>query len=267
MTQPPPTGDPAFRGQGSELHDWAMDLTAHSNRIRGLEPTHSVALAIAAIAARIEARAAETQSHRHPRWQAVLYRSAGWLCLKSAEADTSLLDLAQHCLQKARALDSPERSQLSELESAITGTRANTEPPAPPRPLRLCCLCRISLDWSRHTPRPLTAAELTLPGPAGHICSQCEWTLILEETPPAPQPPARINQQIYAALADAGRSSEAKPLSHQTPTETRALLAISRLWIENPNPTPAILTAVTEGKLISFGVWPPGQKPSPRDTT
>lgn len=208
------TSGPIFTGRRDLLHDWALDLSLISRRWIGLEPTHSAATAVATVAARMEAQAASAQPDNHPRRKAVLYRSAGWMCLQGHGTDPSLLELASHCLHQARSLGSPETGELDKLERAIAEARDQRATPAPPRPLRLCCVCRISLDWSHHPPRPLTANELTLSVPAGHICSRCEWHRITENRPTPSGEPADVLSSIREVLTRNGRAADAQTVQY-----------------------------------------------------
>ena len=263
--QPPPND--AFTARRDQLHDWAMDISAFSQRLQGFETSHAPAIAIAAIAARMEAQAARNQPDQHPRWKAVLYRSAAWLCLKAAEADHTLIDLAQECLDGAVATGNPEPSQVTQLKEAIAAARDPARRPGEPRPLRLCCLCRISLDWSRHSPRTLHDPSHPLPVPAGYLCSQCEWTQILEEgRPPALQEPELIRNAITRALQFANRGADAHTMDRQLPTEEKALQAVARTWSSKADQTPQILAAIEAGKLVAFGIWPQGQQPPRRES-
>ena len=262
-----PAASSAFTGRRDQLHDWAMDISSFARRLQGFETSHAPATAIAAIAARMEAQAARNQPETHARWKAVLYRSAAWLCLKAADADSSLIELAQECLDGAIKAGNPEPHHTLQLKEAIAAARDPNRLPEEPRPLRLCCLCRISLDWSRHSPRPLHDPGHPLPVPAGHLCSQCEWNRILEQNhPPAHPSPERIRSHIAEALRRCGRPDDAHPLDRQLPTEERALQAAARHWSSRHDPAEEILKDIEQGRLVPFGIWPAGQQPPRRET-
>lgn len=243
-----------------------MELSDVARRWSGLEPTHTAATAVAAVAARMEHQAASTHPDEHPRWKAILYRSADWLCLRGTETDPSLLDLASDCLQQARSLNSPETGELAQMEQAISETACQSRPTVALRPLRLCCVCRISLDWSHHPPRPLTANELALASPAGHICSQCEWRMITDKQEPASGDPAAVLDSIRAVLSHNGRAQDAEGVRDLHRDEAPALLAIATAhWNNTPRQGAAILSCIENGTLVPFGIWPAGQQPPPRD--
>ena len=255
--RPEPNATPGFTVRRDPRHDRAMDLSALVRQWAGFEQTHRTAAAITAVAARMEAEAAEAQPEENRHWKAVLYRSAAWLCVKGHPADPSLLDLAEHCLRKARELDSPETRELADIETALDEARDPISQPEPLRPLHLCCLCRISLNWSRHPPRPLSARGLELPVPAGYLCSQCEWTLITTGEEPPTGDPADIAAQIEAVLAHNGRPGLAPDPELLRQDESAALLATARRhWQGSRHPGAAILAAVEQGTLIPFGIWP-----------
>ena len=257
-----------FSLRPSNLHNWAMDISALCSPMTGHEPNHTTALRLLSVAAAMEEQAALNQPDESWQWKTILNRSAGWLYIKASDAAPDLIDAAERCLTEARAAHRGPSRDLDELEQGIADARSPDHAPAVPAPRRDCYRCRVPTTWSAHPPRELTATELGHAEIVALLCSQCEWQLITEASAGfSGTEQAKLLGHtvplIEAVLRSSGRATDADAWAgrQQGKTDPREQLALAvtarRHWGRTNSPVFPIRAAVRAGRLIPFGVAAP----------
>ena len=254
--------------QKDRNHDRAMEITTLAKFLTGYEPFDHIGHDIEKIAAELETEAAENQPEQNELWKSVLYRSAGWMYLNAANGNTRLNENARLCATKGLTIPGrtirPELLQV--LNIAELRQKVGYTPPTPK--LRLnCWQCRIPLWQSRYKPRPLTAQEINSTTPVAHMCSQCEWTHIIEsqtqDNTPDWEQAVEITKRALQILGRSGQNTEwPKRIYERTASKEKPALCITIANAtrqgDQAGPAHMVALAIHRGDLYAFGLTPQG---------
>ena len=275
MTSPSgQVNEPITKNKENKLHQWATDLSYCTAIIIGTHPHDAIANTIMRIAAEMEEKAAQEYQGTDNSWQSALYRSAGWMYVKGANHQKIALQDATRCADKALSVGGPRvETEVQQLKKAI-GEMSETNWTRPEaEPWITCCKCKRHISFSKHQPRQLTANEIDLEVVVAQVCSRCEWQKIIQtntassgKNERAPID-AKTIDLLYKMLSEQGRKKEAEymdasmVITTNDNTEKIALqITFQNILEQQDQASDALIEAIDNGKLISFGLQPKNTK-------